>query len=71
MSEETLAIESDNDMKVTTIEEVQDLSSIKVDELIGSLQTLEMEIKDITEKKNKSIAFASNIEKDEDQCESL
>lgn len=32
------------DIKVTTIEEAQDLSSIKVDEFIGSLQTFEMSI---------------------------
>lgn len=30
------------DIKVTTIEEAQDLSNIKVDELIGSLHTFEM-----------------------------
>ncbi|MCI35039.1 gag-pol polyprotein, partial [Trifolium medium] len=43
-------------MKVTAIEESQ--STIKVDELIGSLQTFEMAINDRSEK-NKSIAFVS------------
>jgi hypothetical protein len=37
-------------MKVTTIEKSQDLSSIKVDELIGSLQTFEMSFDDKPEK---------------------
>lgn len=32
------------DMKVTAIEEAQDLSTLKVDELIGSLQTFELAI---------------------------
>lgn len=32
------------DMKVTTIEEGQDLRSIKIDELIGPLQTFDMSI---------------------------
>lgn len=32
------------DMKVTAIEEAQDISSIKVDDLIGSLLTFEMAI---------------------------
>lgn len=34
------------EIKVTTIEEVQDISSIKVKELIGSLLTFEMAIND-------------------------
>ncbi|MCI10090.1 gag-pol polyprotein, partial [Trifolium medium] len=34
------------DMKVTAIEEAQDLSTRKVDELIGSLQTFEMAFND-------------------------
>jgi hypothetical protein len=41
-------------MKVTTIEEAQDLSSIKVYELIGSLQTFNMSICDKLEKKTKA-----------------
>jgi len=32
------------DMKVTDIEEAQDISSVKVDELIGSLQNFEITI---------------------------
>lgn len=50
------------DMKVVIIEEAQDLSSIKVDELIGSFQTFEMSINDISEKKNKGITRVSNSE---------
>src|SRR4030065_2242268 len=48
------------DMKVTTIEEAQDICNMKVEELMGSLQTFKMAISDRTEKK-KSIAFVSNI----------
>lgn len=56
-------------MKVTTIEEAQNLICIKVDELIGSLQTFEMVLNDRHEKKNKIITFAFNAEEDEDQGE--
>lgn len=48
------------DMKVSAIEEAHDLSSIKVDELIGSLQNFVMSINEIPEKKNKGITFVSN-----------
>lgn len=51
-------------MKVTDIEEAQNLSSIKVDELISSLQTFEMSINEWSEKKNKVITFVSNTEED-------
>jgi excinuclease UvrABC nuclease subunit len=57
------------DMKVTTIEEAQDISTMRVDELIGSLQTFELGIIDKYEKKNKSITFVSNTEDEEDQCD--
>ncbi|MCI34724.1 gag-pol polyprotein [Trifolium medium] len=40
-------------MKVTAIEEAQDLSTIKVDELIGSLQTFEMTFNDRPEEEQK------------------
>ncbi|XP_057418719.1 agamous-like MADS-box protein AGL19 [Lotus japonicus] len=53
------------DMKVTTIEEAEDIGNIKVDELIGSLQTFEMSLNEISYKKNKSIKFVSNTEDDE------
>lgn len=56
-------------MKVTTIEEAQYISNIKVDEPIGSLQTFEMTMNDRTEEKNKSITFVSKTEDDEDQCD--
>src|SRR4051812_35927638 len=39
------------DMKVTAIEEAQDISSMKVEELIGSLQTFEMGINEKPEEK--------------------
>ncbi|XP_057452420.1 uncharacterized protein LOC130744244 [Lotus japonicus] len=74
MSEEKLArkilrsLPKKCDMKVTAIEEAQDISSIKVDELIGSLQTFEMSINERSDKKNKSITFVSNAE-DDDQSE--
>ncbi|XP_057432974.1 uncharacterized protein LOC130725802 [Lotus japonicus] len=57
------------DMKVTTIDEAQDISSIKVDELIGSLQTFEMSLNDMPEKKSKSIAFMSNVDEDQSDQE--
>ncbi|KAK2369181.1 gag-protease polyprotein [Trifolium repens] len=56
------------DMKVTVIEEAQDISSMKVDELIGSLQTFELYINERSEMKNKSITSISNTD-DEIQCD--
>ena len=53
------------DMKVTAIEEAHDISGIKVDELVGSLQNFELVINNRTEKKDKSVAFTSNTENDE------
>jgi hypothetical protein len=53
-------------MKVTAIEESQDLSSIKVDELIGSLQTFETSFDDKHEKKLKNLAFTSEESPSED-----
>ncbi|XP_050881216.1 uncharacterized protein LOC127084755 [Lathyrus oleraceus] len=55
-------------MKVTTIEESQDISNMRVDELIGSLQTFDMGMCDGSEKKFKSIAFMSNNEEKEEEC---
>ena len=49
-------------MKVTTIEEAQDISIIKVDELIGSLLTFKMEINNKSKKRNQSVAFKADIE---------
>jgi hypothetical protein len=49
-------------MKVTAIEEAQDICKMKVDELIGSLQTFEMGLCEDADRKNKSIAFVSNTE---------
>ncbi|GAU36127.1 hypothetical protein TSUD_292870 [Trifolium subterraneum] len=45
------------DMKVIAMEEAQDISTMKVDELVGSLQTYESSVNERIEKKNKSIAF--------------
>ncbi|MCI94779.1 gag-pol polyprotein, partial [Trifolium medium] len=39
------------DMKVTAMEEARDISSMKVDELVGSLQTFELAMKDKSDKK--------------------
>jgi hypothetical protein len=57
------------DMKVTIIEEAQDISNMKVNELIGSLQTFEVAIYDRPEKKNKNITFISNTNEEDVQCE--
>ncbi|PNX91973.1 gag-protease polyprotein [Trifolium pratense] len=53
------------DMKVCAIEEAQDIGNMKVDELIGSLQTFELKANERSEKKNKSIVFVSNTDKDD------
>jgi hypothetical protein len=50
------------DMKVTAIEEAQDIATMKVEELIGSLLTCEVAINERTDKKAKSIAFVTNAE---------
>jgi hypothetical protein len=53
-------------MKMIAIEESQDLSTIKVDELIGSLQTFEMALDDRPEKKHKNLTFTSEESLNED-----
>jgi len=55
------------DMNVTTIEEAQDISSLKVDELIGSLQNFETSVNNKTDKKGKGIVFTSSMDSDEIQ----
>ena len=55
------------DMKVTAIEEAQDICNMRVDELIGSLQTFELGLSDRAEKKSKNLAFVSNDEGEEDE----
>ena len=52
------------DMKVTAIEEAHGINTMKVDELMGSLQTYELAISEKTEKK-KSIAFVSDLRENE------
>ena len=47
-------------VKVTTIEEAHDISTMKMDELVGSLQTFEIVLNERGDKKNKSIAFVTN-----------
>ena len=55
------------DMKVTAIEEAQDIFSMKVDELIGSLQNFEITVNNKTDKKGKGIAFTTSIDSYETQ----
>ena len=55
------------DMKVTAIEEAQDISSLKVDELIGSLQNFEITVNSKTDKKGKGVAFTSSVNSDDAQ----
>ena len=52
-------------MKVTAIEEAQDFASMKVEEVVGSLQTFEMNFSNKPEKKGKSIVFTSNTDSEE------
>ena len=52
------------DMKVTAIEEAQDISSMNVEELIVLLLTFELAINERSEKNNKSITFNSNTDDD-------
>ena len=53
------------DMKVTAIEEAQDISNMKFDELVGSLQSFEL----ANGYKKKSIAFVSNTDEEDVQCD--
>ncbi|KAA0059174.1 F5J5.1 [Cucumis melo var. makuwa] len=46
-------------MKVTAIEEAQDITTLKLDELFGSLLTFEMAMSDRESKKGKGITFKS------------
>ncbi|MCH82645.1 gag-protease polyprotein [Trifolium medium] len=63
------------DMKVTAVEEANDISEMQVDELIGSLQTFEVAISERSESKHKSIVFVPNTEEEDtvdvDNCENL
>ena len=67
-------------MKVIVIEEARDIKNMKVEELIGSLQTYEMETCDHIEERRKGIALQSNtyinqtkdnLETDEEVLEAL
>ncbi|KAI5335009.1 hypothetical protein L3X38_025142 [Prunus dulcis] len=49
--------------KITAIEEIRDLNTLKVEELIGSIQTYEM--KHLTPKKSKNVAFKVVNEEDD------
>ncbi|KAA0035324.1 gag-pol polyprotein [Cucumis melo var. makuwa] len=51
-------------MKVTAIEEAHDITTLKLDELFGSLLTFEMAISDRENKKDKGIAFKSTYEEE-------
>src|SRR6266487_6089845 len=58
------------DMKVTCIEEFRELDTIKLDDLVGSLQTFEMlanERSGSNGSKNKSIALVSNTDNEDHQ----
>ncbi|KAK2436528.1 gag-protease polyprotein [Trifolium repens] len=59
------------EMKVTAIQEAQNIASMKVEELVGSLQTFEMNFSDKIEKKGKSIACTSNTDNEEVDEEDL
>lgn len=57
------------DMKVTTIEEAQDVSKLMVNDLTESLLTFEMEINHKFEKISKSVAFKVDIEENDNHLE--
>lgn len=54
-------------MKFKDIEEAQDINSIKVDELVGSLLTFEMDVNEKNENKNKGVSFKSDVESDKEK----
>jgi len=58
-------------MKVTTIEEAQDVSNMQIEELIGFLQKFELVVDNRTEKKGKGIAFIANTADDKALEESV
>jgi hypothetical protein len=49
------------DMKVTTIEETQDISSMKVDELLGSLQTFELVLMRDQKRRTKALFLSQTL----------
>ena len=53
-------------LKITTIEEVHDLKTLKFDELMGSLMTFELSLPRM-EKKHKGMAFKSSIHDQNEQ----
>ncbi|GAU50915.1 hypothetical protein TSUD_411150, partial [Trifolium subterraneum] len=57
------------DTKVIAMEEAQDISTMRVDELIGSLQTYESSVNERIERKNKSIALVSNTAEEDEEDE--
>ena len=57
------------DMKVTAIEEAHDITTLKLDELFGSLLTFEMATADRESKKGKGIAFKSTHVSEEVDCD--
>ncbi|KAA0064037.1 gag-proteinase polyprotein [Cucumis melo var. makuwa] len=57
------------DMKVNTIEEAHDITTLKLDELFGSLLTFEMATADRESKKGKGIAFKSTHVCEEAGCD--
>ena len=57
------------DMKVTAIEEAHDITTLKLDELFGSLLTFEMATTDRESKKGKGIAFKSTHVNEKVDCD--
>ncbi|KAA0026117.1 gag-pol polyprotein [Cucumis melo var. makuwa] len=57
------------DMKVTAIEKAHDITTLKLDELFGSLLTFEMATADRESKKGKGIAFKSTHVSEEVDCD--
>lgn len=57
--------------KITTIEECHDLDKLKLEELIGSIQTFELKLRKPSKKKGIALKVEENLSPDEDSDEKM